>query len=151
MQNLKDLHLFLTDTQNRVEALKSELDRLEIKFDFGYFFNHYIKIDGKWTLQNYPLPVFTIEGIGDIGVNLDGIFFEKIIEKEQMTEKVFKILKTAHSNLEVYGFENCLSDFKMYEDIQKSPENKIQIGLLFDFETKAATILQTCLKVSALI
>ena len=61
---------------------KSLKNEMELKALYNYYNGHYIKINDKYEYQKYPVPVISIEGKGDIGFNIDGVWIEFFIDRE---------------------------------------------------------------------
>ena len=53
----------------------------------SYYNMHYVKVDGEYQIEYFPLPEVGIEGVGfygDFGISLDGsIWFELTVSKER--------------------------------------------------------------------
>ena len=104
----------------------------------GYYSQHSIRIKDEWVTEEYPIPVITIEGIGDIGFDLNHIFYEIIISKEH----ALKIDFTQFDGVcfEVYGALDYLNDFYnntmqislIHERIHRSDEAEIGISFCFN-------------------
>ena len=81
----------------------------------GFYNNHSIKIDGSYVTEYFPIPVVTVKGVGDadyissIGIDVDSIWFEVVLSKENMLSQNFETLVQEH-NIEIYGVENYLDD-----------------------------------------
>lgn len=120
------------------EAFKSDYD---LKVSYGFFTGHYIKINEKYEYQKYPIPVISIEQKGDIGFNINGVWFEFFLDKNSLSKTNIKALIDKH-NIEIYGGNDCLVDFyckdksiqNIFQDINASNEEIIGISIyLNDF------------------
>ena len=115
------------------EAIKSEED---FKASYGYFCGNYIKIKGKYEYQRYPIPVISIEDKGDIGFNIDGVWFEYFLKKDDFFRSNLEVLIIKHK-LEIYGGTDCLIDFyfegksaaDVFESVRNSEEEIIGVAV----------------------
>ena len=58
---------------------KKELIQLlkDYQLRWGYYKQHSVKINDEWITKEYPIPVISVEHIGDIGLTLI-IFFLRL-------------------------------------------------------------------------
>ncbi|MBU5438735.1 DUF3201 domain-containing protein [Tissierella sp. MSJ-40] len=118
------------------ESIKNESN---LQVNYGLFNGHYIKINGRYEYQKYPIPVVAIEGIGDIGFNINGIWFEFFIDKVEFNKVDIENLISRYK-VEIYGGNNCLIDFytegKSVSDISHnidiSDEETVGIAIYLD-------------------
>jgi len=115
------------------EAIKSEEG---YKTSYGFFSGNYIKLKGKYEYQKYPIPVITIENKGDIGFNIDGVWFEYFLKKDDFIRSNLEGLIIKHK-LEIYGGTHCLIDFyfegksaaDVFESVRNSEEEIIGVAV----------------------
>lgn len=125
---------------------------VDCKLDF--FKDNYLHIEGQYQLQHYPIPIITVNEIGDIGFNLDRVFFEFAFEKSDFLSKDLGYLIHHFDSLEIYGSHNCLVDFYQKADtpemirdkVQHSDEQIIMLALYFDYAFEG--LINTFLEVS---
>lgn len=117
-----------------------ELKRILEKYDFSYssagWFNmHSIKYNDEFIIEYFPIPVLSIKGVGDIGLNLDHIFIETTISKEKALN--LQLDKFNDYNIEIYGVSDYLIDYfesnletEVYkEKIHESNENEFHFTI----------------------
>ena len=79
----------------------------------SYYNMHYIKMNGEYQIEYFPLPEVGIAGAGfygDFGITLDGsIWFELTVSKEIALILDYKRLSQA-APIEVYGVQDYLAD-----------------------------------------
>lgn len=127
---------------NIYEESKNFFDYLEsnnVKCSLNSYSKHYIKINNKYELQKYFMPVISVYNKGDICFNLDGISLEFFIDKKKilLIDNLLDIVKKHNYNLEIYSNENCLddlyfkgiSDLKLKENILNCNDNTIAITI----------------------
>lgn len=106
-------------------------------------FKNYININGNYELQHYPIPVIVLEIGVDIGINIDGLFFERFVKKEQTTNIDFKKLVNTFESLELYGGKNCSKDYYLpnkdlndvFKDIELSTEEEFGLAVYLKYES----------------
>lgn len=137
----------------KTKLIQVELKKNNYKFEWGYFGQHYIRHNENWLLEYFPIPVIDIDGICELGIDLEHIFIEYKILKETAIEYDFN--KLSKYKFEVYGVENYLNDFyneKMnLNDIKslilESEEREIGISIFLDVETSVEDILEIVKKI----
>lgn len=118
------------------ESIKNESN---LQVNYGFFSGHYIKVNGRYEYQKYPIPVVSIEGKGDIGFNIDGVWFEFFIDKVVFSKVDIESLISMYK-VEIYGGNNCLIDFyiegksvsDIFHDIDISDEKTMGIAIYLD-------------------
>ncbi len=79
----------------------------------SYYNMHYVKVDGEYQIEYFPLPEVGIAGVGfygDFGISLDGsIWFELTVSKERALILDYKKLSQV-APIEVYGAQDYLAD-----------------------------------------
>jgi hypothetical protein len=106
---------------------------------YGFYKGHYIKIGKRYEYQKYPIPVISVLGKGDIGVNINGVWFEFFLEKIAFNKADIENLLSVY-RVEIYGGTNCLIDFytgeksvsQLMEDVNTSKEETIGIAVYLD-------------------
>lgn len=71
--------------------------------------NHYEKYNGKYVCEAYPIPVVEIEGIGDVGFDLNDCFYKGYFAKEKLLVMDLDLLKEI-GYFALYGESDCLND-----------------------------------------
>ena len=133
----------------RGDELENELKKNQIHYERGNYTNHYIRIDGKDVLQKYYVPVFTIKYKGDIGINIDGFFFEIMKKKSEILLEQIKDIIQKFPNIEIYGYNDCLNYFYkkgdkaeiVFKKITQSKEEIIQFNIQSSLEIHIKELL----------
>lgn len=107
-----------------------------IQASYGFFNGNYTKIYNRYEYQKYPIPVISIENKGDIGFDLNAIWFEFFVPKTSLTNHLIEEL-IHNYNVEIYGGKNCLINFyncnktnsDILETINNSNEETIGISI----------------------
>lgn len=136
---MREIHEIL----NRIFVYANEtadfLEHNKIDNQLQYIAGNYIKIDGAYELQAYPIPVILIKGKGEIGFNLDGIYFEFVMKKDTALRLDIEEFETDYE-FEIYGAEDTEQSYyrsgmtrdSFHNGIQKSKEKGF--GIAFNFE-----------------
>lgn len=119
------IHDYLNEMYTLAEELMALAKEKYKEAKLNNYTGHYIKIQGKYCYQKYPLPVVVIPQVGDIGVNLDKVWFEFFVSKEVVGEIDFEWLIDTYE-IEVYGGEDCMVDFYQAGDSGISVQRKIE-------------------------
>lgn len=102
--------------------------------------NHSVKRNNDFAIEYFPIPIIFIEKLGSIGVDIDSIWFEAILTKEQAI--AFDYAKIINRyRLEIYGIDHYLCDIynermdasKIVSSISNGPE--MNICILFYLRT----------------
>lgn len=101
-----ELYLPLCDCAQRIMAL---LRNAGYEVSHGFFSNHSIRAGERWIVENYPIPVLSIAGVGDIGVDMGFLFIELHMPRERACLMDVAAL-TDYGYLEVYGLEQYETD-----------------------------------------
>lgn len=101
----------------------------------------YINVGGVWSRQFYPLPVIRTE-VGEIGVNLDGVYGVIGILSESISEEFLSEVLESGLNVKIYGGEDFTRTYYtgeirisvkgLLEKIKKSREEVLQIEVRRD-------------------
>ena len=116
--------------------------------EWGYYSGHFIRGGNDWLEEYYPIPVVSIAGIGDIGLDLEHIFIEGKMKREEALTFDFKMLEGY--KFEVYGILNYLEDFYRKEmgveainkRILETEEKEIGISFFITYEEPIEVVLQ---------
>lgn len=141
--NIIEIHETLNTLYLKANETLDYLEENDIQCQMGYFSGNYIKIEGEYALQAYPIPVITIKGKGDIGFNLDGMFFEFMLKKQTALRLDIEKISSEYA-IEVYGANDCEVDFykegmnnEVYKNgLDKSKENGFGFAFYFDESLK---------------
>lgn len=156
---IRETHELLNLVYDKANQIEEHLKKLALPFTRGSYHNHYISFDDAYHLQKYPLPVFTIEGAGDIGVNIDGVFFEFTVKRLDLTPEVIAEIIRRYPDIEIYGYQDCLHDFyskgtqtgKAIAEIGRVTEDKIQFGLCYPLKTDLTKVVSCFLDLKNLL
>lgn len=140
-ETIWNIHKSLNDIAQLAKEIYAALEDRE-GVVLGWFKGHYIRRDDNYEYQHYPLPVIAIKGVGDIGVNLDKVWFEYFLDKHQALKVDYRQLIALYKfyKVEIYEGEACGEDFYQYGDsedqirdkILKSKTSKIGFALYID-------------------
>lgn len=119
------------------------------KASFGWYNMHSVKCNGDYLTEFFPIPIITIDSIGDVGLDLDSTSIEVTISKEKALKIDYDDLIKNYS-IEVYGVDDFLSDFynksmlssEIKTNIQNSNETQIHIAAEFDVETESSKLFE---------
>ena len=71
-----EIHAFLNMLVDSANKVKDELREKGWDCALTHSAGNYLKIAQQYEEQRYAIPLIVVDGIGDIGFNLDGVFFE---------------------------------------------------------------------------
>ncbi len=139
--NLKNIHQKINKIYLRAEKDYQALNKKQISCQLESYKNNYVKINGQYQLQKYPIPVISLQNGGDIGYNLDKIFFETAFKRDEFLNLELVSILSQHEDIEIYGGRDCHKDFyqkddnpaKIREKVKESTENTIMVSLYFDY------------------
>lgn len=116
------------------EIIKEVLDSKNHDYEIGYYPFHSIKNNDVFSLEQYPIPVFSVNKRIDIGIDIHHIFFEFRFKREKAIDLDF--FKLQGYTFEVYGIQNYLEDYYINNNIEgikvlieKSSEKEIGISI----------------------
>lgn len=120
-----------------LQKLLKALTQQDYSTEWGFYNNHSVKQDNEWCLEYYPIPVITVKDICDIGIDINHVFIECKIRRENTIEFDWNML--SEYDFEVFGVEDYLKDFynsamkldEISERISLSNEHEIGIGFKF--------------------
>lgn len=71
--------------------------------------NHSVKRNNDFATELFPIPVISVEKHGDIGIDVDSIWFEAVLPKEKAV--LLDYAEITHGyKIEIYGCEDFLCD-----------------------------------------
>lgn len=138
IDKINDLNQVYEPLYRLAKVLIEELKNLDYTTTWGYYGFHSVKHNGDFITEYFPIPVITVDNICDIGLNLDHIFIEgKLIREDGLS---FDYSKLESYNFEVYGIEEYTLDFydkndgvsSINQNINNSTEDEIGISILID-------------------
>jgi len=141
IEKFETLNSIYKPLHERAKSIINELKKNNYKFGWGYFGQHYIKHNNNWLVEYFPIPVIDVNGICEIGIDLEHIFIEYKMLKQTALKYDFN--KLTKYKFEVYGVENYLNDFYNAEmdlndiksRISESEEKEVGISIFLDTET----------------
>lgn len=156
VDSIKILNEIYTVINQKKKELTKVFHEKGILSRCGYYNQHSVKIDGEWITEEYPIPVITIEQVGDLGIDLSHIFLEIVVAREQALK--FNFHKLEHFRYEVYGIENYLNDFyndtipltEIKDRIEKNNEDFIGISFFFSLDEPVGQIDQAVVEIQQL-
>ncbi len=118
-------------------ALRQMLTAEGFRHTHGFYNNHSVKRGGVFVTEHYPIPVISVDGIGDIGIDIENIWFEAALPREKALQ--FDYRQVAGMQFELYGAVHFLDDLcdgnapadQIVECIKESGEEKF--CMLFTF------------------
>jgi len=93
----------------RADIISKDFLELGYTIQKGFFNNHSIKSDGSFVTEYFPIPVITVNGVGDIGIDLESVWFEVVLPKEKAIALDYDSIIKSYK-IEVYGCQNYLKD-----------------------------------------
>lgn len=132
-----DIHNSLNETYKTLNDEKNliikSLENIGLKSKVGYYPFHSFKNGNEFFVEQYPIPVITIEEKIDIGIDVHQVFFEIKLDRSIAESFDFQVFKDF--SFEVYGIKNYYKDFyngkidKICENIINSDENEIGVSI----------------------
>lgn len=143
LKRIEQLNNILQPLHRKFKELKLILKDYDFNYyNAGWYNMHSIKYNDDFIEEYFPIPVISVEGVGDIGINLDHIFIETRISKEKV--ELLQLDYFTDYNIEIYGVEDYLMDYyhpniekEIYkEKLYKSSEKEFHftINLLWDMD-----------------
>lgn len=136
---MREIH----NTLNKIFVYANEtadfLEQNRVDHQLQYIAGNYLKIDDAYELQAYPIPVLLVKGKGEIGFNLDGIYFEFVMKKDTALRLDIEAISKDYE-FEIYGVEDTehayyksgMSRDSFKNAIEKSKEKGFGIAFNFD-------------------
>jgi len=135
---LNEIYGKVNEIMTRIQLLLGEK---EITYQWGYYKNHsYRKWNGEWRVEAFPIPVISIENYGDLGIEIDSVFFEVVISRNHALD--FDFHRLADTTFELYGAEMYTQDYYnqdmdldgIRERIENSMEEAFGIQFYISFD-----------------
>lgn len=147
IEKFETLNSIYKHLYEHTKSIVNELNKHNYICEWGYFGQHYIKHNKNWLLEYFPIPVIDVNGICDIGIDLEHIFIEYKLLKQTALKYDFN--KLTKYKFEVYGSEDYLNDFYNAEmdlnsvksRIMDSEENDIGISIFLDINANVKEII----------
>jgi hypothetical protein len=156
------------DTHNNLNTIYNELNEdktkilnyiktLNLSVKVGYYPFNSFKDGESFFVEQYPIPVITIENKIDVGIDVHQVFFEIKLERETAINFNYHVL--SEYQFEVYGVKEYLNDFfdgnidEIYRNIINSNEKEIGVSInikkdkLLDTTKQVIEILRTVCKI----
>jgi len=126
----------------RAAVIRAAMQSIGVATAQGFYNNHYVKRNGAYVAEAYPIPVLTAGtefNIGrefDIGVDLNETSLEFHIPREKALALDYPALMEKH-RAEVYGAEEFLGNFEedgaasVAQKIAESDEETVCVCLFF--------------------
>ena len=132
--------------KKRDEMLNSLMNGEGYEIAWGFFSHHFYKVNETFLLEEYPIPVITINDYIDIGIDLDEIFIEAHLSKDIMLLIDYSIINRP---FDVYGLEEFYDDIhnssmdllSIKDRIEASNEEEFGLSFSFDFNEDIDSIL----------
>lgn len=134
---------------NERQLVMSILDDSFLNYILGYYPYHSFKENNEFFIEYYPIPVLTVEHTLDIGIDINQIFFEFKLTKEDAIN--FNYHELSEFRFEVYGVEDFYHDFYLENDIdsiitniENSDEQEVGVSILIekeDLESNVTNVL----------
>ncbi len=138
MEHLNILNNYYKKLHSDKQIIMEYLEENEYPFLVGYYPFHSFKRDDEFYLEQYPIPVISVAGKVDIGIDINHLFFEFRFEREMAIEFDYSIFEMY--NFEVYGSEDYYDDYyygnieDINDNIEQSTEIHIGLSILIDKE-----------------
>lgn len=134
--------------------ISQELKKAGYQVTVQFHNNHSVKRNNAFATEYFPIPVISVEKFGDIGVDIDSIWFEAILPKEKAIKLDYANI-TNRYRIEIYGSDNFLCDLyneqidvsKIANNISNSSEMNVCILFYLNMDVTCSELL----KISQLI
>lgn len=111
-------------------------------------------MNNEWVTEQYPIPVITVNQLGDIGIDLEHYFLELVLTRSQALNFDFNALSSYQ--FEVYGMEVYLNDFynenipleSIRTNILKSKELQIGVSIYFNKDEDLSVLSNSIREIS---
>ena len=113
IKELNELYQIIHEERAMVMAI---LEHHYLDYTLGYYPYHSFKENNEFFIEQYPIPVLTIQETVDIGIDINQIFFEFKFTREDAVSFDYKRLLPF--TFEVYGVDDFYHDFYLEEDIE---------------------------------
>ncbi len=128
--SLNETYKTLNDEKNFIIKY---VENIGLKSKVGYYPFHSFKKGNEFFLEQYPIPVITVEEKIDIGIDVHQVFFEIKLDRRLAESFDYQIFKDF--SFEVYGIKDYYNDFyngkidKICANIISSDENEIGVSI----------------------
>jgi len=147
VNQLNDIYKPIWD---RATDIGRDLQELGYSITKGFYNNHSVRIDGSFVTEFFPIPVITVKGVGDIGVDLDYIWLEVVISKEKALSIDYNGIAKEYK-FEIFGSQNYLKDIyneqiaisDIIPGIKSSFETNFCVQFYFEQSVTASAIIAT--------
>lgn|GEM_PF-629484 len=104
-----EMHAFLNLLVDSANKVKNELRENGWECVLRHSAGNYVKIEQQYEEQRYAIPLIIVDGIGDIGFNLDGVFFEfgRDPKRYDFAEMIGRLTRIS-SQVEIYEYRDDL-------------------------------------------
>lgn len=150
----RELHEKMESAWKSVATLREslEVETTELKCSFG----NYVRIDGELRRQEYPVPTFQIEGIGEVGYDYEKFYLVVAVDRISVTREFIEDLLKIGYRVVIYGARNFLRELsksgdsgEIFRNIENFDEEVIQIEIDF-FEDNTQTLKEILEQLHAL-
>ena len=132
--------------RGRASRLARALAEKGLKAEWGWYANHFVKVDGEYQAEEFPIPVIEVQGLCEIGLNLDECWVEFQLSRKAALSFDWEQLP---EGAEVYGVAQYLVDFYtagmdragIAGRIAQSAEQTVNIALPFPSQVEEGTLL----------
>jgi len=133
---------------DRANDIGGDLQELGYTITKGFFNNHSVKIDGIMVTEAFPIPVISITGVGEVGVDIDYIWFEVVVPKEKALVLDYNSIANEY-RFEIYGSQDYLTDIyneqvaisDIASGIKNSPETDFCIQFYLEQRVTASDMI----------
>lgn len=138
MKHLDILNKYYTDMHNDKQTIIDYLEENEFPFLVGYYPFHSFRKNDEFYLEQYPIPVITVGGKVDIGIDVEHMFFEFRFVRDFALNFDYTVFE--EYQFEVYGTEDYYDDYyfgdieEIKNNIELSDELEIGVSILITKE-----------------
>lgn len=143
-EQIKNCHNLLNDVYGNCEKLYNKIENQYEKVKMHSYNGHYLRINNKYEYQKYYMPVISIDDIGDICFNLDGVSLEFFVDKKELLNSCdFNSLLDLSYDVEIYDADDSTIDIYEKNMPQDLFINKLEhwksnlIGITINCQDKA--------------
>lgn len=106
-EKIEEMHAFLNMLVDSANKVKYELRENGWECVMRHSGGNCLKIAQQYEEQRYAIPLIIVDGIGDIGFNLDGVFFEfgRDPKRYDFTEIIGRLSKIS-GQVEIYEYKD---------------------------------------------
>ena len=145
VNQLNDIYKPIWDKANEIGR---ELQESGYTISKGFFNNHSVKINGSFVTEYFPIPVIFVEGVGEIGIDLDYVWFVVVFPKKKALSLDYHSIAKEYK-FEIYGSKDYLNDIyneqiaisDIVPGIKNSSESDFCIQFYFEQNVTAGDII----------